>query len=231
MPWTLEGETTFNIVANDTDQDVTLPGSPIEGDIVIYCHAADQAVSPGVGTTGYTDIETDHGAIDPGHGSGWKQLGSTPDTLITFQQASGNEHTAGVLQVWRGADATTPLDAGPASAAGTGNPDSPEITTVNDGALVFSLGMLDDLNIAASITAPSGYTNLLAHDNTDNIDNACSMIASFEKASAGAENPGAFGASGSDPWDAATISFRLAAAAVFNPYKDYYQRHNSLIRM
>jgi len=217
MPWTKVGEVEFNIVANSTDQDVTLPGSPIEGDIVIYAHAADQAVSPGVQTAGYTDIETDHSAIDPGHDSGWKQLGSTPDTLVTFQQTSGNEQTAGVLQVWRGADATTPLDAGPASAAGTGNPDSPEITTVTDGALVFSLGMLDDLNIADSITAPTGYTDLLAHDNTSSVDNACSMMASFEKASAGAENPGAFGASGSDPWDAATIAFRPSAAVAAIP--------------
>jgi hypothetical protein len=216
MAWTKVGETTFNINANDIDQDVTLPGSPQENDIVIFAHCSDSAVTPGVQTSGYTDIMTDHAALNPGHESGYKIMGATPDTVVTFQQAStaAGEYTAGVLQVWRDVDTGTPIDATPTTASNTtGMPDAPSYTTVTDGALVFAIGFLDDDNDAANVTVPSGYSNLLAHDNTAQApDNATSMIASKELASAGAEDPAAFGGLGTDNWYAVTFALRPAAA-------------------
>ncbi len=220
MAWTKVGETTFEIDNTDTDQDVTLPGTVLEGDIVIYGHCADQVVSPGVVTTGYTDIWTDHNQNAPGYDSGYKVMGATPDTIITFNQTGTflAEDTAGVLQVWRGLDTSTPEDATPTGAGGgSGMPDCPSITTVTDGALVFALGFLDDDEVAASVTAPSGYSNLLAMQPASS-GNATMMIASKEVTSAGAEDPAAFGGPGDDEWEAATFALRPAAAAGATPH-------------
>jgi hypothetical protein len=213
MAWTKVGQTTFNIQDNDVNQDVTLPGSPQENDIVIYAHSSDGAVSPGVQTSGYTDLLTDHAATNPGRESGYKVMGVTPDTVATFNQATGNEYTAGVLQVWRSLDNGTPIDDTPTTATGgTGMPDPPSFTTLTDDALVVAIGFLDDDNDASNVTAPSGYGDLLAHDNsgTPPPDNATTMIASLEKASAGAEDPAAFGGTGTDQWAAVTFALRPA---------------------
>jgi hypothetical protein len=211
IPWTLVGETTFNIQDNDIDQDVTLPGTPATGDIVIYAHSSDQAVSPGVQTTGYTDLLTDHAATNPGHESGYKVMGGTPDTVITFNQANLGEFTTGVLQVWRGVDTGTPIDNTPTTASsGAGMPNPPSYTTITNGALVVAIGFLDDDNVASSVTAPAGYGDLLAHDNTATGGNATTMMASLEKVTAGAEDPAAFGGSGTDAWRAVTFALRPA---------------------
>ena len=210
MAFTKVGETTFIIEKNSSSKDITLPGPPIADDIVIYAQCADSVVSLGVQTSGYTDIHTDHNSLLPGYESGYKKMGATPDTVINFDQGA-HEDTAGVLQVWRGQDTTTPEDATPTTASGgSGNPDCPSITTNTANALVFAIGFLDDDKVAASVTAPSGYSNLLAHQPTS-ADNATIMIASKEVASAGAEDPAAFGGPGNDAWVAVTFALRQAA--------------------
>jgi hypothetical protein len=214
LAWTLVGETTFNIQDNGVNQNVSLPGTPAEDDIVIYAHCSDGAVSPGVQTAGYTDILTDHAATNPGRESGYKIMGATPDANITFNQTAGGEYTAGVLQIWRDVDTSTPIDNTPTTAnSGSGMPDPPSFTTLTNGALVIAIGLLDDDNVAASVTAPAGYGDLLANDNTANGDNATSMIASFEKAVAGAEDPAAFGGDGTDDWYAVTFALRPVVLA------------------
>lgn len=224
MTWTLVGETTFNIDDDGANHDVTLPGTVVAGDIVVFAHASDGVISPGIQTSGYTDLLTSHVTDGPGHESGYKVMTSTPDTVVTFAITGGNEFSAGVLQVWRGVDTGTPIDATPTTATGSsGMPDCPSITTVTDGALVLAIGFLDDQNAAASIGGPSGYGELLAHDNAANADNASAMIASLEKASAGAENPSAFTGS-SDAWAAVTVALRPAAAAGGKPYYAYAQQ-------
>ena len=215
MAWTKVGQDTFNIPADSSDTTVTLPGTPLENDVVIIAMAADQAVAPGIQTTGYTDLEAT-GAANPGHQIAYKQLGATPDIDVVIQQTSGNEFAAGVVQVWWGADISSPIDATRTVAtSGSGMPDSPSYTTVTDGALVFAVGTLDDDNVASGVTAPSGYGDLLAHDNDPDgaPDNATVMIASLEKATAGAEDPAVFGGSGTDEWRAITFALRPAAAA------------------
>lgn len=231
MSWIKVGETTFNIQDDGSNHDVNLPGTPQEGDIVIYAHSSDGVVSPGVQTSGYTDLLTDHGDSTPGHESGYKMLGATPDTAVTFNQGSGNEYTAGVLQVWRGADPTTPIDNTPTSATGSsGMPNPPSYDTITDGALVIAIGFLDDDNIASGSSAPSGYSNHLANDNSGNADNASTLIASMEKALAGTENPAAFGGSGSDDWAAVTFALRPApagASGVLPMAQDHYFRQRN----
>ncbi len=213
MAWTKVGEVTFEIDDNATNQDVTLPGSPITDDIVIYACANDALISPGVQTSGYTDIHTDHALISPGFESGYKKMGGTPDTVITFNQNdTAADATAGVLQVWRGQDTTTPEDTAPTTdLGGSGPPDCPSITTVTDAALVFAIGFLDDFDVASAVVAPSGYTDLLAMDVTTFVGNATVMISSKEVATAGAENPGAYSGSGvDDAWVSATFALRPA---------------------
>jgi len=215
MPWQLVGQTTFNIVDAAGNSNVNLPGPPQAGDVVIYAHSSDAAVTPGVVTSGYVDLHTNHSATNPGRESGYKVMGATPDTVITLNVASGEETTAGVIQVWRGADATTPIDNTPTSATGSsGNPNPPSYSTVTPGALVVIIGFLDDDNSASGSGAPSGFSNFLAHDNSANSDNATTFIASQEKATPGAIDPGAFTGSGSDEWAAVTFALR---PKLFNP--------------
>ena len=214
MAFAKVSETTFIVPLNSSSFDVTLPGTVLEDDIVIYAHSADSHITTGVTTSGYTDIHTSTATDAPGFESGYKIMGATPDTVINFNQTGdGDEDTAGVIQVWRGQDLTTPEDATPTNASsGTGMPNVPSITTNTANALVFAIGFLDDDDVASSVTAPSGYTKLLAADIPDASGNATTMIASKLVVSAGAEDPGVFGGSGTDAWEAATFALRQAAA-------------------
>lgn len=213
MAFTKVAETTFEIDDDGANHDVTLPGPPAADDIVIFACVNDAAITPGLQTSGYTDIHTGATAL-PGFESGFKKMGGTPDTIITFNQTFTADSTTGVLQVWRGQDLTTPEDTTPTTdSAGSGMPDSPSITTITDGALVFAIGFLDDENIASSVTVPSGYGDLLANDVSVFVGNATVMIASKEVASAGAEDPAVFGGSGTNDWVSATFALRPAAAA------------------
>jgi len=211
MPWVKVGETTFNISETGSNQNVNLPGSPQTGDIVIYAQVSDYAVTPGVVTSGYTDIYTNHAVDNPGRESGYKIMGATPDTIITFNESSSGEQTAGVIQVWRGVHQTTPIDATPTTATGTtGMPNPPSYNTVTDGALVIIIGFLDDDNVASAVAAPSGYTNLLAKNSVTS--NSTVMIASKEKSPSGTEDPAVFTATGGDDnWAAVTFALRPAA--------------------
>lgn len=210
-------EKTFNITNNGIDSTVVLPGSPIENDVVIVAGASDAIVGKSgslsiIVTSGYTILEEDLAADGPGHVAKFKQLGGTPDDSITFNQALSTEDVACLIQVWRGADSSTPLDAArTVTTGGSVMPDSPSYTTITNIALVFAIGLLDDDNVAGSVTAPAGYSNLLAHDNTGlGSDNATVMIASYEKATAGVEDPAAFGGAGTDAWRAITFALRPA---------------------
>lgn len=136
---------------------------------------------------------------------------ATPDTSLDF--ADGAAYHNYIIQGWRGVDATTPLDVAlPTEATGSSaNPNSPSVTPVTSGALVFSVAHMDDDDTTTSVT-PTGYTNK-AEINTGQASTsigATTALASKEWSS-GAEDPSAWTFGTIDSWAANTIAFRPAA--------------------
>lgn len=206
--WSLVGQDSQSQDASSGANNISLPGGTSEGDIVIVVVGADSATVEGLTSSGYTEIYNTTTGV-PEMQVWYKIMGGTPDTVVEITNDSTFKSVA-IVQVWRGVNQTTPIDDTRTVAEGTGIPNPPSFTTVTDGALVFAVGAIDDIDISATITAPSGYTNLLAADcGIFNVNGGATvMMASMLKATAGAENPAAFGGTGSDDWDAITFALR-----------------------
>ncbi len=210
--WTLKDSTTLVRTAGSGDFDVTIPGgTPSEGDIVIVGVWSDNnlnGTTEGVTETGYTDIYLAAGSA-PGFHLAYKIMGATPDTVVQVTPESAKDSPV-IVQVWSGVDTANPIDATRTTDSGIddGMPDAPSYTTITDDALVFAVGGL--ANIAeASVTVPSGYSNLSAQETSDGAPSDCTgMIASKQLATAGAENPAVFGGSGDDSWESVTFALR-----------------------
>jgi len=169
----------------------------------------------GIGTTtladpsGYTLIAK-HETTAPIFGMWYKKMTSTPD--LTVVGSGGGNNADGVAYccwVLSGIDTTTPEDAtatttGPTTST---NPDPASITTVTNNAWVIPCagGTVND-------TTPgtiSGYAEQL--DRARNETNPFTATGStFEKASFGAEDPGAWSSMASSTWYAITAAFRPA---------------------
>lgn len=193
-----------------------------QGDEVIvglYCLTG-QGGSLDVATSGYTELPGSP-IISLGSPAGgmWRKIqGATPDSTV----ASGAPGTtpfaalglSGVAYVLRGVDTTTPEDATPTTATGSGStaPDSPSITTVTANA--WNISFVGGRTFDTAVTAPTGYTNQ-ADISINAVDAPATVgIASIEVASPGAEDPAAWGGWVDNRWVAASIAVRPAAAAV-----------------
>lgn len=204
---------------------VTFPGGVLQDDLVIVnqtnARTTDQAMS--LVSTGYTNradlYSNDNNDVNMGVWT--KFMGAIPDTnVVVTGSGSGTNFSAAQVQIWRGVDTTTPMDATPTTATGTNTdvPDPPSITTVTANAQVIALGGTTVGTTAPTITAPSGYTNLTSQ--TADVSGSGFwtgvMMASKTVASPGAENPGTFGGmSGltTEAWAAVTLALRPAVVA------------------
>lgn len=199
---------------------VNLPGGTTTDDVVIVGWSVESTsdLNLSLTTSGYTELadlyadDTD----DTNLGVYRKIMGGTPDSTVVGPNV-GNGSKAMVVHVWTGADTTTPEDATTTTATGidTQYPDPASITTATDNAVVVVVAgnpSQDD-----TVTAPSGYTNSIAVASTTGGADCSAYMASKAVASAGAENPGAWGAMGGADatwcWAAATVAIRPAAAA------------------
>jgi hypothetical protein len=214
MAITKVAEGAFLVEEDGTTQNLTLPGTPLENDIVVVAFGNDNFVAGvTINTSDYVAIHSiGGGSGTPGRWIAYKRMGSTPDTVVNVDSEGAD--SAVVIQVWRGVDTTTALDATPTNTTGTSaSADPPSITTVTNGALVFAVAIFDDDDAAATATAPSGYTNLIAGDtgNASTSVGATVMMASKTVATAGAEDPAAFGGTADDQWAAITFALRPAA--------------------
>ena len=218
MAITKVAETTFTVAIGTGSENKSLPGTPLENDIVLVGIASDQSFSVGGGdilTSGYADI-TNPGTQNPANRLAYKRMGSTPDSAVLIHQ-NDNRVIAGLIQIWRGVDTTTAIDNTPTTATGSsGAPNAPSFTTVTANALVFAWGAIDDDDVAGSAAAPSGYTtDFLAADTgqASTAEGATCYLGSAVKASPGAEDPGAF-SGGDDAWEACTFALRPALPAI-----------------
>jgi len=202
------GSTTKSQAGGGSAEDVTLPGSPKEGDIVIVYGVSDyyNSVPKAINTSGYTTIY-EYTLFDPNVLIEYKVMGSTPDSVVNLTPGdTSGYNTNWIIEVWEGVSTSTPIDNTKQNNSGTsGMPDTPSFTTQTDDAVVISAGFLDDDDIASSVSAPTGYSNLTANDG----NNSTVMVASKTKSSSGVEDPGAFSGSGYDYWKGVTFALRF----------------------
>ena len=211
------GETTFTAAIGTGTEAKTLPGTLQENDIVFVSVTCDNTMSistEGLQTSnGYTIIYATTTESAPAYHIGYKVMGATPDTTVTIGQESFAV-IAGLIQVWRGQDLTTPMDVtavGPDTGA-SGDPTNPAITTVTDGSLVMIFAGVDD-DDAVTVTEPSGYSNkVFGNTGLGGASGSTVMVASKIVTTAGLETPGIWAASSDDQWKAVTVALRPASS-------------------
>jgi hypothetical protein len=188
-----------------TTTTINMPAGIAKGDLILLLAGCDGS-NPTL-PAGYTNLGTyDSGGNERARVS-YKIVGSPIDTSVSF---AGSIATAGVVIVLRNADISR---INIASATGTtGMPDSPNQTTVFANGLCIAAGFLDDDNIASSVTAPAGFTNLVTAQAT--VEGQCVMAASLIPTTNAAINPAVFGGTGSDYWVGLTISIPAATGFV-----------------
>jgi hypothetical protein len=199
----LEGQSTSGAV--------TLTFTGIQQNDVVYVFTTFSAVI-GLATSGYTTVyQSDSGNTQAECYR--KVMGGTPDASVQTNSngSSGIVGLSVVAVVLRGVDTSTPEDANETFVgfSGATQPDSPSITTVTDGALVISAihaGILD-----AAVTAPAGYTNQVDIASNGSFIDHTTAIASAIKATAGAEDPGAWSDFGSST-DGSALTFAVRPA-------------------
>lgn len=208
------------------DFDLTLPGSLLEGDLVVigcgFVGTADG--NPGVTTSGYTEIADLYSDDDrdANLAVAWKLMGATPDTIATIKgSGSATNAAVAVCHVWRGADPTTPIDVTTTTDGGIDSAvfNSPSITPVTTGAVVLSIGLSTSTTVDTAITAPTGYTNKV--DVTYDPGNAALIGIASKAWLSGAEDPATWTAISTgtpESWAAATVAIRPYIAPVLGKF-------------
>jgi hypothetical protein len=182
------------------------------GDFVLVVGGFQDAGSnAGVSTAGYTELV---------------ELGLVNSTIISYKfitsdtgltglgTTQSSDGAAYVALVFRGVDTTTPIDNSYASGTGTGEPNSPSITTLTDGAVVVSGFVLNESRTISGSVGPSGYATVDGNYlvNTSDTNNV-TVGATWKTISpAGAENPGAWNLSGVPSADVRAITVALRPA-------------------
>ena len=199
-PVTYTEPTVVNTSSQDangvTSMTFTLPASMQEGDICIVLVGSD-TTQPDL-PSGWTDLDSST------YGNGYqrtiyKVMGSTPDTDVSLTSLSTSGATAVAIAI-RGYAGTPSITT---DTGASGMPNSPSVTTTLDNSLVIALGAIDDDSVT-TVTAPSGYSNLVQEDATGRTG-MTTMLATKVVSTAGSEDPAAFGGSGTDDWYGATI--------------------------
>ena len=201
---------TFTLPALSTaTHTITMPDGVVENDTVWLSTAADQGgAADQLQSAGWTTLINDTAGSSPGRLVAWKRMGAVPDTSVSLKTTGGDRVTAGLIQVWNGLGSFIAAST-PVNVVG-GMPDAPSLNVTSQPARVFAIGIMDD-DDAASVTAPAGYSNVLASNTGlgSTTDGATVMIASKVVTVTGAEDPGAFGGTGDDGWYAITAAFNV----------------------
>ncbi len=127
-----------------------IASAPAEGDLVLVVTGWVNIVdgTPGVDTAGYTPLAELYAndSRDANMAVEWKIMGATPDTsVVAVGPGIGGDFygVATVVQVWRGADQSNPIDVTTVTATGTNGamPDAPSITPTTAGAVILACGL------------------------------------------------------------------------------------------
>ncbi len=220
MSWAHVGtDATAAITAGTGSQNITLPGPPVAGDLVVVAVSGDISCAGSITTADYNFIENGTGA-NPGAHSGYKVMGTPADTVVAIARHSSVLKSA-VVQVYRGGNAADILDV--TTAAATGNSNGPQCNTIGTGAanaLVVVIAHLDDDDSTVSAW-PTNYDTWSVSANTGQSSTAIGSTTAMcarVVAAAGTETPSAFTMSSSDQWQAIVVSFNIASAATAHSY-------------
>jgi hypothetical protein len=170
------------------------------------------AVTTPTGYTALGQLNQSAQTADTSQDVSYKIQPGTPETAVTIPGTTNNAWAeAYTIQVFRGVDPTTPMDATPISAGGTGTgrPDPGQISLVTAGAWTVICGG-GAAGTGANYTAPANYTtNFVTATGNDTTD---AMAGSgYNTAPSTPENPAAFtgGTTGStDSWTCYTLALR-----------------------
>jgi hypothetical protein len=203
---------------NGEDAFISLSGLGLaENDIVLVFGGFTTLSAPAVNSGPYTPSDYNSlGQIDSNDGThyirtsvAWKRMGVSPDTSVLCRgTGNANDCCAYSAFVLRGVDTTTAIDATTTTATGTaGSPNSPSITTVTQGALVFSFGASTDYD--TDQVQPSNYTLVETAVRNDGVNTAISIGSALRSITTpGAENPGPWADWTGGTWTAATVAIR-----------------------
>lgn len=154
-------------------------GAPIAGDLVVVtvsvgtaARAPTIAISTPTGYTALTAQRTTATTYDTNVQTCYKVMTATPDTAVTIP-ASGNnaDGIAYSIQVFRGVDTTTPMDATATYATGTATnnlPNGAAITPVTSGAWIVVCG--GGAAASGGTYAAAALTNFLTANGPDTND-------------------------------------------------------------
>ncbi len=183
------------------------------GDLVLFFGAED-GVNQSAPTGGWTAI--------PGLQT-QPDNDNAPDSAAYYKIATGTSETASglsgtnptyIMVAFRGVDTSTPFDVNAVeNTASSGLPNSPSITTVTDGCLILSVGIIDDDNVAETINLPDGYERIKILDDQGSSNSSGTFgntiaISGKQQFTAGSEDPPAFTGSGDDENKGFTIALR-----------------------
>jgi hypothetical protein len=175
---------------------LTFPVSPAlqQGDLVLVTVGSD-ASTPNL-PAGYTSLEATTNSDSYGR-TFYKVMTATPDANVYVDGLSEASVIVAIAIRNVGSGSTGLKIASSVANGSSGMPDAPSVTTTEPNTLVVALGRLDDDSVASSVTAPTGYSNLLA-DDAAGLTGQTVMVATKLVQTPGAENPGAFGGTGDD---------------------------------
>lgn len=183
--------------------------------VVVRANASNSGTTNTALPTGYTQI-SDTSSGPNSFKSGYKFMGGTPDTSVTFPAPGGSiQRVAACIYVFRNVNQTTPVDVAATTASGaSGAADPPSITPVTSGSLILACAgsaVGGGSTNASTFTNPSGYSATTNHFRTvlgnGTVDAAVGVGLKFGWTS-GAEDPGTMG--GSVAWVAHTLALRQA---------------------
>lgn len=215
------GTTSTTVISLNGTLTGGLATSPAEGDLVVVSYAIHGGdLNMSIVTTGYVEVADlwASDSLDTNLGVFYKAMGATPDTDVeVMATTSAGAPGAVIIQVWRGVDATTPIDVTTTTATGvnTGAPNPPAITPVTAGAVVVVCGAGTSLNGGVTLSqSGTELSNFIAvyGDNADASNNDITAAMGSFAWTSGAFDPVALvgNAATSLSWAAATLALRPA---------------------
>lgn len=211
---------TSSISANLTGLSGGIDTQPSPGDLVIITSVVGTfGINPAQAISGYTalgQLNASTASYDACLDVSYKFMGSPPDTTFTLPSTGGVDYAQRyTVQVFRGVDPTTPMDATAVSATESGvsnRPNPGSITPVTAGAWVLICGGGAALT-GASYTAPANFaTDFLKGNTADSVD-ATVGSGYWQDWTSGAVDPAGYTGGSvnfSNSWAAYTLALRPA---------------------
>ena len=204
----------------DNSTSFTLSGLQ-SGDLVLYFSAEDnaQVATPtGASWTAIPGLTTQPDNNSNPNSAAFYVFAT--GTSVTASGLATGDHHIRVMIAFRNVNPANPFDVNATENSASGSlPNPPSITPVTNNSMIVAVGLLDDDDVANTITPPTGYTTAVNMDSlggatlNTGITGATIMTAYKLLATAAAEDPGAFtsssgSAGGGEPNKGISIALR-----------------------